>query len=80
MGGKPSAKFLEDSWRHREAQFFVCLFVFFRAALVANGSSQARGQIGAVAAGLRHSHSQVGDLHCSSGQQWILNPLSEARD
>jgi len=24
--------------------------------------------------------SRVCDLHCSSGQHWILNPLSEARD
>ena len=34
---------------------FVCLFVFclFRAAAAAHGDSQARGQIRAVAAGLR---------------------------
>ena len=37
---------------------------------VAYGNSQARSQIGAVAAGLRHS----------LGQCRILNPLSEARD
>ena len=31
---------------------------------MAHGSSQARGLIGAVAAGLRHSHSNVGsELH-----------------
>ena len=37
--------------------FFVCLFVcLIRATLMAYGSSQARGQIGAVAAGLHHSH------------------------
>ena len=35
--------------------FFV--FCLFRAAPAAYGSSQARGLIGAVAAGLRHSHS-----------------------
>ena len=46
---------------------FVCLF---RAAPEAHGSSQARGQIEAVAAGLHHSLLQHG----------ILNPLSEARD
>ena len=40
--------------------FFFSLFYFiFRAALVAYGSSQARSQIGAVATGLRHSHSNV---------------------
>ena len=35
-----------------------CFFVFFlfRAALLAYGGSQARGRIGAVAAGLQHSN------------------------
>ena len=36
--------------------FFSCFFAFFRAAPVANGSSQARGLIRATAAGLGHSH------------------------
>ena len=39
-----------------------CLFflsVFFRAAPTAYGSSQARGEIEAVAAGLHHSHSNA---------------------
>ena len=44
--------------------FFVCLFfvVFclFYAAPVAYGGSQARGPIGAAAASLCHSHSNVG--------------------
>ena len=35
-------------------------FDFFRAAAEAHGSSQTRGQIGATAAGLHHSHSNVG--------------------
>jgi len=39
-------------------------FFIFRVAPLAYGISQARGQIGAAAAGLH----------------WILNPLSEARD
>ena len=39
---------------------FLCLFVFSRAALAAYGGSQARGLIGAVAAGLTQSHSNVG--------------------
>ena len=54
---------------------------------MAYGSPQARGGMGAAAAGLHHSHSNVGsapqlqgNLHHSSGQCWILNPLSEARD
>ena len=38
---------------------FFCFFFFFlfMAAPIAYGSSQARGQIGAIAAGLHHSHS-----------------------
>ena len=39
---------------------FVCLFVFSYAAPAAYGGSQARGLIGAVAAGLHHSHSNAG--------------------
>ena len=35
---------------------FVC---FFRPTLAAHGSSQARGQIGATAASLHHSHSNA---------------------
>ena len=38
----------------------------------------AEGQIGAAAAGLLHSH--IFDLHNSSRQCQILNPLSEVRD
>ena len=42
--------------------FFFCLFgaAFFGAAPAAYGGSQARGRIGAIAAGLRHSHSNAG--------------------
>ena len=43
---------------------FVCLFVFlnglFRAAPAAYGNSQARGQIGAMAASVHHSPSNTG--------------------
>ena len=39
---------------------FVCFFVISRATPMANGGSQARGRIGAVAAGLRQSHSNGG--------------------
>ena len=52
---------------------------------VANGSSQAKSQIGAAAmayttatATLDWSH--FCKLHCSLWQGWILNPLSQARD
>ena len=39
---------------------FVVFFLFFRAALMAYGHSQARGRIGAAAASLYHSHSNTG--------------------
>ena len=60
--------------------YFFCLF---RAAPTAYGSSQARGQFGAVATGTTTAMpdlSHVCDLHHSSEQHWILNPLSKARD
>ena len=49
--------------------FFIYLlflsFVLFRAAPTAYGGSQARGPMGTIAAGLRHSHSHAGSLtHC----------------
>ena len=40
--------------------FLSFFFLLCRATLVAYGGSQARGQIRAVAAGLRHSHSNAG--------------------
>ena len=64
-----------------------CLFFWFfsEPALMAYGSSQARGQIRARAAGLGYSHSNSGfwaesDLHYSSQQRRIPDPLSKARD
>ena len=42
--------------------FFFFPFLLFRAAPMAYGSSQARGRIGAIAAGLHHSHSNTGSL------------------
>jgi len=52
---------------------------------VAYGSSQTRGQIGAAAASLHHSHNNAGselvvDLHHSSQQHQIPDPISAARD
>ena len=45
--------------------FSLCyLFRFFRVAPEADGSSQARGQIGAVATGRYHSHSNAGSQPC----------------
>ena len=43
---------------------FFFFFVFSRAAPVVYGGSQARGPIGAVAAGLHHSHSNTGSEPC----------------
>ena len=44
--------------------FFIFLFLLFRAAPMAYGSSQARGQIEATAACLHHSHSNSGSEQC----------------
>ena len=65
--------------------FFFCLFAFSRAAPMAQGGSQARGPIGAIATGLHHSHSnrdptRICNLYHSSWQCRILNTLSEARN
>ena len=62
--------------------FFFCLF---RATPAAYGSSQARGQIRAIAASLYHSPTATKDLSyiCNlhkSQQCWILNPLNKGRD
>ena len=59
--------------------------MLFRATPTAYGGSQARGLIGATAAGLCQSHRNSGPscvcyLHHSSQQRGILNALSEARD
>ena len=61
---------------------FVCLF---RATPTAYGGSQARGQIGAVTAGLCHSHSNTGsEPHLWPTPQLMVtsipNLLSKARD
>ena len=54
--------------------YLMYFFFLFRAVFAAHGGSQARGLIGAIAAG--HSHSNAG----SELRLRILNPLSEARD
>ena len=65
---------------------FVFVFLFlFRAAPSTHGGSQVRGQIRAVATSLHYSHSKpdlscVCDLHHSSQQCQIFNPLSKARN
>ena len=62
-------------------EFYLFIYSF---CLTVYGVSQARGWIGAVAAGLRHSHSNTSPEPCLQPtpqltQCWILNPLSEAR-
>ena len=73
-------------WVHKGIFVVVVVVLLFRATSEAYGVSQAKGQIGAVASWLQHSHcnaiskSQVCDLHHSSRQCRILNRLSKARD
>ena len=59
---KPSGKDMPNDIQRDKAKknFCCCLFAFSRAAPTAYGGSQARGQIGAMAAGLCQSHSNVG--------------------
>ena len=44
--------------------FFFLIFLSFRAAPMAYGISQARGPVGATAAGLHQSHSNAGSELC----------------
>ena len=73
---------------HRKQFHLLLVFFFFfflRAVLEAYESSQARGRIGAVAAvytttTATQDLSPICDLHHSSQQRQIINPLIEARD
>ena len=61
--------------------FLFLFFVFSRATPAAYGGSQGRGRIGAVArATATQDLNCVCDLHHSSQQHQILNPLSKGRD
>ena len=54
---------------------FLFIFLLFRAALKACGGSQARGLIGATAAGLHHSHSNARtELHLRPTPQLMATP------
>ena len=55
---------------------FILLSFFFRAAPVVYGGSQARGLIAYTTPDM----SRICNLHCSSQQCQILNPLSKDRD
>ena len=51
------------------------VFCLFRAAPMAYGCSQARGQMGAAATGLHHSHSNAGsELHLQPTPQLTAMP------
>ena len=55
--------------------FFFLFFWLFKAAPTAYGSSQARGQITASAAGLHHSHSHTGSKpSLQSTPQFMQDP------
>ena len=62
--------------------FNFIYFLLFRATSVAYGNSQAKSQIRAVAADAAATQdaSSICDLHHSSWQRQIPNPLIEARD
>jgi len=60
--------------------FFFGLFAISWADPVAYGGSQARGPIGAVATGLRQSHSKVGSEPRLQPTPQLVNPLSKGRD
>ena len=67
--GYASLKFigtgLEVSLRVSSAdRFFFFVFCLFRATPEAHGGFQVRGQVGAVAAGLHHSHSHARSEPC----------------
>ena len=63
---------------------FFFFFLHFRAAPAAYGGSKARGGSRATAAGLHHSHSNLGSEPClqpnSSSQYGTPSPRSKARD
>ena len=75
---------LSFNWYSRSPLFFflfIFFFLLFRSETMAFGGSQARGWIGATAIGWgMQDLSPICDLHHSSWQHWILNPLSDARD
>ena len=61
--------------------FFVLFcFLLFRAAPAAYGSSQSRGFIGATAASLYHSHSNMGSEPHPQPTPQLMAALSEARN
>ena len=77
----PRTQLIQLGW----ITLYLWILIFSRAAPVAYGSFQARGQSGAAAAGLHHSHCKAGsELHLQPTPQLtagqILNPRGEARE
>ena len=63
--------------------FLKNIILLFRAAPAAYGGSQARNQIGATTASLRHSHSNTGSELCLPPTPQLTetpDPLSKASD
>ena len=73
----------QDTTKRGLVFLFYFIFGLYRATPAAYRGFQARGLIGASAAGLLQSHSNAGSephLRPTPQQRQILNPLSEARD
>ena len=76
---------MADRYSKLYIEFYIFFKFYFRATPMAYGSSQARVPVGAVAATLCIATATtdlnlVCDLHHSSWQCQILNPLSKARE
>ena len=76
----------EKTKKKTAIDFFIFIFCLFRASSAAYGCSQARDRIRARAdsdiatATVTPDPSRIYDLHHSSRQHWIPDPLSEAKD
>ena len=76
----------KELWKQLENKilFYFIIFLLFRTTPTAYGSCQARGRIGAIAASLYHSHSNMESKPCLQPTPQLtempLNPLSKAKD
>ena len=67
-----SSRFNEYFWVICTHMLDIYLLSFFRATHAASGSSQARGQIGVIAARLHHSHRNTGSEPCLRSTPQLL--------